>query len=354
MWKTNKKQLLFASALTLLPALLGLILYPRLPELTTASWGFDGSMPLLGVFFLQPAAMLILLWLCAWITGRDPGNQGRNRKVAAVMLWTMPVLSNLICAMFFAISLGSGNALPRLFPIFLGLLFAVIGNFMPKTKRNSTIGIKVCWTLQSDENWNATHRFTGRLWFVCGIGMMALTCLPGKVGLPILITLIFLLAFAPVIYSYGYYRKQRKAGTAPEADAAKDLRFTKWTLVFVIALLAFVGILMFTGDIAYTYGEDTLHITADFYSDMSLPYDAIDGVEYRETDARGIRSFGYGSFRLLMGAFENDEFGLYTRYSYYGCHSCVVLTSGEKVLVLSGRNDAESRGIYEELSARVR
>lgn len=352
MQKINKKQLLLPSLLTLLPAAVSLALYAQ-PSVLTAPWGFEGTVPMMAVMVFQPLALLGMLWLCAWITGKDPGNQGRNQKVSRMMLWTIPVISNLVFAMYCAILLGSAKAVPRLIPIFLGLIFAVIGNFMPKTKRNSTIGVKVCWALQSDENWNATHRFTGRLWFACGIGLMALTCLPEKVGLPILTVLIFLLAFAPMVYSYCYYRKQRRAGTVPQADASRDIRFTKWTVVFLIALLAFVGIVMFAGDISFTCGEDALQITADFYSDMTLPYSAIDSVTYRETDDRGIRSFGYGSARLLMGAFENDEFGLYTRYSYTGCHSCVVVTSGNKILVLSGRNDAETRGLYEDLSARV-
>ena len=44
------------------------------------------------------------------------------------------------------------------------LLFIVIGNYLPKIKQNNTIGIRIVWILQDEENWNATHSFSGRIW----------------------------------------------------------------------------------------------------------------------------------------------------------------------------------------------
>lgn len=44
------------------------------------------------------------------------------------------------------------------------LLFIVIGNYLPKIKQNNTIGIRIVWTLQDEENLNATHSFSGRIW----------------------------------------------------------------------------------------------------------------------------------------------------------------------------------------------
>ncbi|HAF86254.1 MAG TPA: hypothetical protein DCG32_07825 [Sphaerochaeta sp.] len=32
---------------------------------------------------------------------------------------------------------------------------------MPKCKHNYTVGIRIPWTLASEENWNRTHRFAG-------------------------------------------------------------------------------------------------------------------------------------------------------------------------------------------------
>ena len=55
------------------------------------------------------------------------------------------------------------------------LLFIVIGNYLPKIKQNNTIGIRVVWTLQDEENWNATHSFSGIIWGTSGILCMLCT-----------------------------------------------------------------------------------------------------------------------------------------------------------------------------------
>ena len=55
------------------------------------------------------------------------------------------------------------------------LLFIVIGNYLPKIKQNNTIGIRIVWTLQDEENWNATHSFSGRIWRASGILCMLCT-----------------------------------------------------------------------------------------------------------------------------------------------------------------------------------
>ena len=55
------------------------------------------------------------------------------------------------------------------------LLFIVIGNYLPKIKQNNTIGIRIVWTLQDEENWNAAHSFSGRIWGTSGILCMLCT-----------------------------------------------------------------------------------------------------------------------------------------------------------------------------------
>ena len=124
------------------------------------------------------------------------------------------------------------------------------------------------------------------------------------------------------------------------------------SLVGVAAVLVLVVGLMFTGDIEIRYDEDAFTVEADYYQDLTVEYDSLDHIEYRETDRAGVRTFGFGSARLLMGQFKNDEFGTYTRYSYTKSDSCVVLTAGENTLVLSGPDEAATRVIYEELIAR--
>jgi hypothetical protein len=54
-----------------------------------------------------------------------------------------------------------------------------------------------------------------------------------------------------------------------------------------------------------------------------------------------------------MGFFENEEFGTYTRYTYFKPEACVVITSGEKKIVLSGATYEETETLYLNLLDRT-
>ena len=92
---------------------------------------------------------------------------------------------------------------------------------------------------------------------------------------------------------------------------------------------------------------------ASFWNPITVNYDDIDSIEYREGDISGSRLWGLESFRLLLGNFENEEFGNHTRYTYYKPEACIVLTVKGKTMVISGRDAAETTSIYNELTART-
>ena len=150
---------------------------------------------------------LILLaaqWLCTLGTGADPKKNNHPEKILHLVLWIIPVLSVLLHVVVYAVALGKEVRVEMVMPVFIGLLFTVIGNYLPKCKQNYTIGIKIPWTLSSEENWNRTHRFAGWLWTFCGIAIM-LTAFFG--GFWIFTIVVLLMVFAPIIYSYLLFRK---------------------------------------------------------------------------------------------------------------------------------------------------
>ena len=62
---------------------------------------------------------------------------------------------------------------------------------------------------------------------------------------------------------------------------------------------------------------------------------------------------GYASARLLLGMFNNEELGGYTRYTYTGGGACIILRSGENVLVLGLEDDGSTKELYEELLVKT-
>lgn len=213
MLKNNKVKLIISSVLIVLPVLIGIIFWDELPERIVTHWGPDGnadgwSSRAFAVFVL-PLFMLAVHWLCVFFTARDPKNRNQNKKVFGLVIWICPVVSIFANGIVYAAAFGKKLNVNIIMMLLMGLMFTAIGNYLPKCKQNRTIGIKVKWALESEENWNATHRMGGKVWVAGGLLMMACVFLPESLIPWALIAIMPILAFVPVIYSYVYYRKHR-------------------------------------------------------------------------------------------------------------------------------------------------
>lgn len=90
----------------------------------------------------------------------------------------------------------------------VGLLFAVIGNYMYNIKPNYFAGIRLPWTLNNDENWKKTHLLGGKLMFGGGL-LIAIISLFTSFYLSIIILfgILSIIILITCIYSYKLYRK---------------------------------------------------------------------------------------------------------------------------------------------------
>ena len=213
MIKNNKWKLLISSVVILLPMVAGLVLWNKLPAKVPTHWGFDGtvdgwSSKAFAVFAL-PLILLAVHWVCVFVTSLDPKNKGQSGKVLGLILWICPMVSLFAGVSVYAAALGVELNVGALAMVAMGLLFVVIGNYLPKCKQNYTIGIKVPWTLDSEENWVATHRFGGRIWVVGGVLIVLCAFLPKAILFPIFLVLLTVMAFLPILYSYLYYRRHQ-------------------------------------------------------------------------------------------------------------------------------------------------
>lgn len=181
--KNNKWKLMIASIIILLPMVVGLLLWEQLPEQLATHWGIDGAAngwsskhtAVVGM----PLFFLVIQWICVAVTAADPKNKGQNKKVFRLVLWIAPMAAVLGCGSIYANAFGVDVSFEKYAPALLGLMFVIIGNYLPKCKQNHTIGIKVPWTLNDEENWNKTHRLASKLWVVGGVIIMAVIFFAG-------------------------------------------------------------------------------------------------------------------------------------------------------------------------------
>lgn len=357
----SKKTLIITTIIILLPILIGVIMWNDLPDTLNIHWGFDGSANGTGgkafAVFGMPLILLAVQCLCIFITTKDPHNRNQTGKVMDMVLWAIPCISVFSSSIIYASALGYDSKAEITTPILLGLMFVIIGNYLPKCRQNYTIGIKLPSTYSSEENWNSTHRLGGKLWVIGGIVMLISVFLPTGIMAGTMVTAMVVMIIVPMVYSYVFYKKQLSkgeitSGGGQEAWNRKYRKTNKPLFVFLIIIIVAVICLCFTGDMEIIFGESSMRINVDYWEDLEIPYDEVDNIEYREDFKGGVRTFGFGSFRLVMGSFKNDELGSYTRYGYTNCHSCVILESQGEYLVISGRNDSETRVVYQSLTER--
>jgi uncharacterized membrane protein len=207
--KNRKVEIILAAVIALLPMIAGVILYDRLPEQIATHFGMNGeangwSSRAFTVFGL-PAMMAGLALLGGFSLSTDPKRQNMNPVLRSIGIWTAPAVSILVSAFILANALGYESRIELIWPVLTGLLFIIIGNFLPKTKQSYTMGIRLPWTLNSEENWNRTHRLAGFLWVLGGAYFIVMSFVGWSLGAFLVPLLVMTLI--PAVYSYALYKK---------------------------------------------------------------------------------------------------------------------------------------------------
>ena len=169
----DKKFAFWSSLVILVPCVIGLFLWNKLPQQLPTHFGPTGQpdgwsgrpMAVFGI----PAIMLAVHWVLMLLTRLDKRNIQGNEKVMKIVMAVIPALSLILSFTVYGTALGYEFRITNLMFFFMGLLFIGLGNYLPKCRQNATLGIKLPWTLYNEENWNKTHRFAGFVWVIGGV-----------------------------------------------------------------------------------------------------------------------------------------------------------------------------------------
>lgn len=209
MFKENRNTIILTSVMTVLPVVIGIVLWKQLPQVMPVHFNFQGQpdnwMPKAFVVFGLPFLCLGLEWLCLWGTLADPKRANISKKVFTLVLWIVPLVSWLCSALSYLYALGLHVDVRSWAEFFIGFIGLIIGNYLPKCRQTYTVGIKLPWTLASSENWNHTHRMAGPLYIAGGLFFMADAFFPFAPSWLFVVVLLALILI-PVFYSYWYYR----------------------------------------------------------------------------------------------------------------------------------------------------
>lgn len=207
MLQKYKKTIIITSIVTLCPILLGLFWWNRLPDEIATHFGeggaADGWSSKPAAVFGLPLILLALHFVCVFVTAYDPKRKNISGKMYRVILWLVPVISLVTNVSILANAAGYPLNIEAIVNVMVGIVFLLIGNYLPKCRLNYSAGIRTPWTLSSEENWNRTHRLGGWMMALAGI----LFLINAYVQWTGMFAVALILVFIPGVYSFLLYKK---------------------------------------------------------------------------------------------------------------------------------------------------
>lgn len=92
--------------------------------------------------------------------------------------------------------------------IVLGAVLILIGNVMPKTKKNSIVGLRISWSMKNDVTWKKCQRFGGITFIIAGVLMILCGAwIHGAQVMLYMLAIVLVTTMADVIYAYQVARK---------------------------------------------------------------------------------------------------------------------------------------------------
>lgn len=178
--------------------------------------GFATRGKALLILAILPASALFTSIALALAPYLDPFKANLRRSSQAyVAIWAgcMVLLAALTAGIALMMVRGangatSSNEFVRFVLAGCGVLFVIIGNYLPKTRKSFFIGIRTPWTLTSDYTWEKTHRLVGPLFIAAGlVGIVLAFTMSGIWLVFSFVGTILAVSLFGVAYSWWVWRK---------------------------------------------------------------------------------------------------------------------------------------------------
>jgi uncharacterized membrane protein len=209
----HRRDLLVFSALVIgAMTLLGIWAWFQLPAdaQIPIHWGLDGqpngyAPKAVGLFLLPliTAGVAAIFWLIPVIEPRRANIEKSGKPYAAIWVGVVLLLAAVDLATT-AAALGATFDITLVVLVATGVLFMVIGNYLPKVRPNYMVGIRTPWTLTSDLSWDRTHRLGGRLFVLEGIAFILLGLIRPASGTFIGVLIGGIVLMLIVLFGYSY------------------------------------------------------------------------------------------------------------------------------------------------------
>lgn len=207
--------MLFTILLVILSFVGSIVARPYLPDQIPMHWNVAGEIDSYankdyGVFYL-PLMMLAMLVLFYFLPKIDPKKDNYEifKKEWQIIRAGIIVFFAYLQGVIIYTSINSTTDIRPLMFVGLGALFVLIGNYLSKVRQNYFLGVKLPWTLASEDNWNKTHRFASWTFVLAGLVFLIEAVFPFYSELIIGLAIFSAIAL-PILYSYWIFRKKSR------------------------------------------------------------------------------------------------------------------------------------------------
>ena len=198
----------------LLPFIYLAMIWKTLPQEVPIHFNFEGQPDNYAdrsfLWFMPGMLSFFIYLLMIFIPLLDPKGKLNEmaQKYNGLVLLIIGFMSILSLYILYITNSGSFSS-PKIIFGLIGVLFAILGNFMPTMKPNYFMGVRTPWTLENEVVWRKTHLLSGRLWMAGGVLIIIFAIVPGslKVFITLFVLVIIILTLIPIIFSYVYYKE---------------------------------------------------------------------------------------------------------------------------------------------------
>ncbi len=210
--------------LAILPLAVTACVFQFMPDKIPAHYNFAGEIDRWGskyesfIFPIVVIAMAIF-WeaICSWYRKKATGEENEkqsaeiknNIKVIGITAVCVTILFNILhyISLYKACTTTELSVLNveidsiKITCILMGILFVFLGNVIPKTKLNGTIGLRVTYSMYNDVTWSKSNRFGGLALVIVGV-LTVITSLIFNGVISMILMMVYLIASIIIMISY--------------------------------------------------------------------------------------------------------------------------------------------------------
>jgi len=192
-WKT----FVLTSTVCLLPILLGVALWSKLPDSIAIHFDINNNPDNFAskgfTVFGLPALMVVLQGFCCFINDFNASKHGERVKFERATKWIIPIMANILQPVTLVYALGHKLDIRRIALFIVGTILIVIGNYLPKfdyIKNHDT----------STDKARKINRFIGYETVIMGVLLLASMFFSATVSV---VCLLMFIPYAVIAVIYG-------------------------------------------------------------------------------------------------------------------------------------------------------